>query len=432
MPDLDTDGEQRGSVTALEKPRLKVLLALDFYDYRLHKGVSKVAAKQGWNLLCTQNMAGAGAVPAGWSGDGIISLVASDESRNVLAQYTLPRVELGIEASPIPLTRVIPDNNRIGEIAVEYFIQRGIRSFIIDLDTANFKMLEQRKDAFTKQLLQLKEQGQSVKLHFLSGLKNSLPESKTTSADKKAEILTALKEIKKPAAYLGYDDEMAMRFMADVREIGYQVPEDFLVLGVDNNDLFCEGLDISLSSIETDLIGVGEKAALKLVEQFTEQLDVNNTCKNDASQTHTQNSVLEKDKIYLHQPRKVITRDSTEQYVSNHPIVSRVLIEVTEKLNGNRYSKKLEQIPNANQLADQFGLTQQGLQKLFREHYHCSPATAIRELRLRHAKNLLFDSTISLKEVAYQTGFSSTESLSRCFKQHFGVAPGKWRRDCNQ
>ena len=405
--------------------RRTVLLALDYYDYRLHKGVSQVAAKEGWNLICTQSMASTAAVPGDWHGHGIISLVASDASERMLEQHDVPRIELGLEPSSLPLIRVIPDNQQIGEMAADYFIQRGIRSFIIETNTDGFIMLEQRKAAFVARLNQLRDEGYPIETHLLFNPVNHSFDTVSTSDVENTEIAETLQDIEKPCAYLGYDDEMAMHFMECVRHIGFHVPEDFLVLGVDDNDLLCEGLDITLSSINTDLVGVGEKAAEKLAQQFALLPEENH-------QSKTNNDLeaglsLKNDIVYWHQPKKIVTRRSTDQYASSHPIINQALCLVAQRLNDNQLSTTRKPIPNANQLAEHFGLTQQGLQNIFREHYHCSPATAIRQLCLRHAKQLLLEKKSSLKEVAYQAGFSSTEALSRCFKQHFGVTPGKWR-----
>ena len=380
--------------------RRTVLLALDFYDYRLHKGVNQVAAQQGWNLVCTQNIAGAQAVPTGWQGDGMITLEATQVSRQILATLPLPRIELGLEPSVQPLIRVVPDNQKLAELATEYFIQRGVRSFVVEPGTHGFRMLELRKQAMLDALLHLQVTGLPITIHVLD-------------TEQRNE---QLKAIPKPAAFLGYDDEMAMNFINAVRQLGMDVPQDFLVLGIDNNDLLCEGLDITLSSIDTDQIGVGQKAAQKLAELFDE-----------TSPLAQQFAELSEDRLFLHQPKKIITRRSSDVFAASHPVVNRALNIITESLQANSGEAEYRAIPNAHQLAEILGLTQQGLQNIFREHYHCSPATAIRQLSLRHAQDMLREPETSLKQVAFQTGFSSPESLSRCFKQAFGVSPGKWR-----
>lgn len=394
-----------------------MLLALDYYDYRLHKGVNQVAAQQGWNLVCTQSMAGAQAVPWGWQGEGIISLEATKTSKERLAQYNLPRIELGLEASSKPLIRVVPDNQKIADMAAEYFIQRGVKSFLIAPDTDGMQMLESRKASFEKSLSAYQALGVAVNMQHLERQQTTESASLFDAVDKQA-LIEQLRNMDKPAGFLGYDDEMAMHFMNYVRQQGFRVPEDFSVLGIDNNDLFCEGLDVTLSSIETDLIEVGVTAAQKLAELFDEHSDL-------ANRFHT----MQEDHLFALQPKKVITRSSTDAFSAAHPMVNRALNVIIESLEAKPHPGERRAIPNASQLAEQLGMTQQGLQLVFREHYHCSPAAAIRQLSLRYAQNMLREPDVSLKQVAFYTGFSSPESLSRCFKQAFGVSPGKWRSE---
>ncbi len=41
---------------------------------------------------------------------------------------------------------------------------------------------------------------------------------------------------------------------------------------------------------------------------------------------------------------------------------------------------------------------------------------------------LLPDSEISITDIAYQTGFSSSQSFSKVFKKYTGVTPSRYRK----
>jgi len=45
------------------------------------------------------------------------------------------------------------------------------------------------------------------------------------------------------------------------------------------------------------------------------------------------------------------------------------------------------------------------------------------------AKSLLLDTTKSVKEVAYQIGYSSPQHFSNAFKKEFGVTPNSIRKN---
>ena len=56
-----------------------------------------------------------------------------------------------------------------------------------------------------------------------------------------------------------------------------------------------------------------------------------------------------------------------------------------------------------------------------------SPQTFIRTLRLKHAGQLLRESTDPVSEIAAQVGFLEPTHFSRAFKQQFGVSPSQYR-----
>ena len=55
-----------------------------------------------------------------------------------------------------------------------------------------------------------------------------------------------------------------------------------------------------------------------------------------------------------------------------------------------------------------------------------STAVYIRHVRLQHAKELLFEPTLSISEVAYRTGFTPVY-FSQAFKDAFGISPSSFR-----
>ena len=79
------------------------------------------------------------------------------------------------------------------------------------------------------------------------------------------------------------------------------------------------------------------------------------------------------------------------------------------------------------QVAQEIGLSQSRFEHLlkgatgrtFREHK--------RNIRIRQAKELLRDWHLSLKQIAYLTGYSSPSSFSRAFRNSVCVSPSQHR-----
>ena len=52
----------------------------------------------------------------------------------------------------------------------------------------------------------------------------------------------------------------------------------------------------------------------------------------------------------------------------------------------------------------------------------------VKNIRLKHAYELLEGGETSLDAIAYSTGFSGAKYLSTCFKEQFGITPTEFLR----
>lgn len=63
----------------------------------------------------------------------------------------------------------------------------------------------------------------------------------------------------------------------------------------------------------------------------------------------------------------------------------------------------------------------------FRKAFGCSPREMLQRLRMEHAKNLLLESSLSIKEISARVGYVAQHDFNRMFHRHTGMAPSKWR-----
>jgi AraC-like DNA-binding protein len=80
-------------------------------------------------------------------------------------------------------------------------------------------------------------------------------------------------------------------------------------------------------------------------------------------------------------------------------------------------------------VAARLGLSRSRFEHLFRDETGRAFRTALREVRLLLARNLLRDPSLRIKEVACTCGYRSVPSFSREFKRRFGRSPSRWRDD---
>ncbi|MEC5142922.1 AraC family transcriptional regulator [Chitinophaga sp. 212800010-3] len=82
---------------------------------------------------------------------------------------------------------------------------------------------------------------------------------------------------------------------------------------------------------------------------------------------------------------------------------------------------------NIEELAGQFPISYSKFRKAFKRHTGQSPNQYHLGLRLDKAEELLKNTTLSIKEIGYHTGFESPYYFSRLFKKKFGVSPKAFR-----
>jgi transcriptional regulator GlxA family with amidase domain len=79
-------------------------------------------------------------------------------------------------------------------------------------------------------------------------------------------------------------------------------------------------------------------------------------------------------------------------------------------------------------LAQQVGLSERQLGRLFEAEFGRPPSAYIRSTRLRYARWLLQNSDETVTEVALRTGFADCAHFIRQFRAEFGDTPGALRR----
>lgn len=79
-------------------------------------------------------------------------------------------------------------------------------------------------------------------------------------------------------------------------------------------------------------------------------------------------------------------------------------------------------------LASDIGISARYLRKLFKNHLQISPIDYIMQLRINKAKEMMHNTSLNLKEIAFATGFSNQQYFSKQFKQLTGMTPISYRQ----
>ena len=80
-----------------------------------------------------------------------------------------------------------------------------------------------------------------------------------------------------------------------------------------------------------------------------------------------------------------------------------------------------------SEMARRVNLSRSRLTHLFRSEIGCSPGRYLREARLDRARQLVEESSLSIREIMARVGFSDPSHFTRDFSRRHGASPRKIR-----
>ncbi|SNB50981.1 transcriptional regulator, AraC family with amidase-like domain [Arboricoccus pini] len=83
----------------------------------------------------------------------------------------------------------------------------------------------------------------------------------------------------------------------------------------------------------------------------------------------------------------------------------------------------IEEPLDLSALSAQAGQSRRNIERLFKKYLAVSPARYYLDLRLRRARQLLWQTQMSVTEVAISSGFVSATHFSKCYRDRYGVSP---------
>jgi LacI family transcriptional regulator len=277
------------------------------------------------------------------------------------------------------LASVLPDDRRIGEVAFEYFRDRGFRNVAFcGHPTAAWSV--RRGAAF---LAAAEAAGCNCQ--------------KVAMAD---EVPAGwVKELELPCAVLAANDRYAWHAADACRAAGVRVPEDVAILGVDNDVLLADMVQPPVSSVVPGASTVGFEAGRLLSKLM----------KGEAA------PVLP----LMVEPEGIITRRSTDVLAISDDMVAGAVRLIRQKGTGNL---------SVQDIANTLLVSRRSLERRFRAQLGRSLLDEIRRVRIERARRLLCDTGLDMAAITRQCGFSSHERFSTVFRQMMGCTPSEYRR----
>ena len=82
---------------------------------------------------------------------------------------------------------------------------------------------------------------------------------------------------------------------------------------------------------------------------------------------------------------------------------------------------------SVQETAEFVGVSRSHLYRLMMEVLGCSPKAKLLEIRMRHARQLLLTTSLTLEDVAHRIGLQTGTQLGTVFRAYHGISPGAFR-----
>jgi LacI family transcriptional regulator len=333
-----------------------------------------------------------------WGGTGIIARIPNERVAQAIIEANVPTIALGLTDeqqhpdNPLSsLPELSSDANEVSRLAAEHLLERQFRHFAyVGLEDRAWSLRRER--AFGAHLMEA-----GFEPHVYR------PPAKVRDRvwEKEQEVLAAwIQSLPTPVGLFACNDDRGREVLEACRLAELHVPEDVAVLGVDNDEVFCELSDPPLSSVALNAETAGFRAA--------ELLDA------------MMHGRARRTKRVLVEALGVVTRRSTEVVaVKDHDVASALQFIRREQGKGITVSR----------VADEVALSRRSLEKRFRETIGRTILEEIQLVRLERAKRLLLETTYPISRVADIAGFGSTGYFIQFFQSRVGKTPRKFRMD---
>ena len=214
-----------------------------------------------------------------------------------------------------------------------------------------------------------------------------------------AKMTEWLVSLPKPVALMAANDFHGRLVIECCRLAGIRVPEEIAVLGVDNDEIYCEATYPTLTSLTM----TGEAAGYEggaLLDQMMRGKKFDNTV------------------FIISKPGEIAERESTAFHFNADPIVSAAMEYIHLNLDVNFTTEDI---------AESLDISRRTLEQKFRKVKNTTIRQEIVRMRLEKAKFLLRETDYTLSKIALLSGFSNVSYLALVFRKMFNQTLMEYR-----
>lgn len=371
--------------------------SMAYYRQALRGVWRYVESRPTWELTNIAPGSLTGRLPKRHFPDGLIVTANTKSLSDSLRYWRRPAVNVSAVLTQQRFCRVGVDNDHIGRLAADHFLERGLQHFAFVGPPHQLFSVE-RQTAFSQAL---HAAGNSVESYVSSASEEFDPHGLLW--DLEPAVHKWLRELPLPVGIFTPNDLWGVQVIVAARRANLRVPEDVAVLGVDDDDLYCKMTRPRLSSVIVPAEQIGYQAAA-LLDRLIE------------GESPPAAPVLLA-------PIGIESRRSTEVLTIDDEEVVAALSFIRENAHQPlQVTDVLRRVP----------VGRRTLERRCRELLGWGLAEEIRRVHLNRARNLLANTSLSLQAVAKQAGYSDYRHMARVFRGQFGMTATEYRQAVSQ
>ena len=325
---------------------------------------------------------------------GIIAHVVSARMAKEICNAKLPTVSV-FPSDDIPgngkslrkYAEVRLDSPGIGIMAAQHLLECRFTHFgtVGEVDGADWSTL--RCNAFVEAIVS----------HNHAAITYPTPNERNWDAEQKG-LTKWLKSLPKPVGIFAATDIRARNVIEACKHADLKIPEEVAVIGVDNDELFCETTSPKLSSVAIDAEGAGYESARALHRLM-----------------HGTKTVP----TMFFGALRVVARRSSDVF-----LVDDLLVRKAVNFIRDCYAQPI----TVQDVARTLDVSRRQLEIRFKKVLGRSIFDEIKRRRLHQVRSLLTETDFSLDEVAQLSGFQSKNYLVNVFRKEFGTTMMTFRK----
>lgn len=329
----------------------------------------------------------------GWTGDGVIAALNTAKEAQCAAAFHLPVVNISSVLAESPVPRSMVDNYAIGILAAEHLLERGFHSCAF-YGMSDVEYSRQRLKGFDDALKSVGFGAISLTLQSTFHLRGNV------WSKQQQELTKWLAKLETPCGVFAVSDARARQVINSCDQLNLKVPEHIAVIGVDDQQIICEHVHPTITSVARNNILEGYTAASLLDKLMRGK------------------KVPRGDRLIP--PLQVTFRESTATFAVSNERLREVMIYIRSHI---------EDPITIGELCAHVDVSRRWLEYSFRDLLGETPYQYMRRQRLEYARRLLTDEpNAKIYRIAQRVGFSSAKQLAKVFNREFGLSPRAFRQ----